>query len=266
MRHEEISRRLRSGQFVMDSDFDTWLPDSVRDASARYWTDVSVAIRVSRWLQARGAASVLDVGSGAGKFCVVGALSSRMSFTGLEQRGHLVDAAASLAERFGVSGRTRFVHGELGAVDFTRFDALYFYNPFGENAFPPSDWLDDTVEVSRTRLARDVATVERLLARMPVGSHLTTYNGCGARVPDSFALVHVKMAGLNPLRLWRKERESDDGGFWLEQEDSTLLRRHSAIELPTAKCGHSIDAESANRVECQHSDKEAPKVTAQGRG
>jgi SAM-dependent methyltransferase len=253
---EEISSRLRSGQFVVDSDFDAWLPDSVRRASARYWTQVGVAIRVSRWLQACGAASVLDVGSGAGKFCVVGALASRMSFTGLEQRDHLVDAADALAERFGVSGRARFVHGELAAVDFTQFDALYFYNPFGENAFPPSDWLDDTVEVSRARLARDVVTVERLLARMPVGSHLTTYNGCGARVPDSFELVHAKMAGLNLLRLWRKARENDDGGYWLEFEDSTLLRRPNSFALTPAKCGHTIGAESANPVECHSSGTE----------
>ena len=246
---EEISSRLRAGEFVVDADFDAWLPDSVRSPSARFWTQVGVAIRVSRWLQACGAASVLDVGSGAGKFCVVGALSSRMSFTGLEQRDHLVDAADALAGRFGVSGRTRFVRGELGAVDFTQFDALYFYNPFGENAFPPSDWLDDTVEVSRARLARDVEIVERSLARMPVGSHLTTYNGCGARVPDSFELVHAKMAGLNLLRLWRKARESHDGGYWLELEESTLRRRPNSFALRPARCRHTLGVAKANRID-----------------
>jgi hypothetical protein len=221
----EIACRLRAGQFVVDGDFDVWLPPAVRPPSGRYWTQVGVTMRISRWLEAHGVRSVLDVGSGAGKFCVVGALSSSsMAFTGVEQRGHLVDAAESLADRFGVATRTTFVHGDLDAVDFTRFGALYFYNPSGENMFPPGARLDDTVEVSRARFARDVETVQRLLERMPLGSYMVTYNGCGARIPDSFELVRARVAGNNLLRLWRKARARDHGGYWLELEEKTMLR------------------------------------------
>lgn len=224
MEPEEIAQRLRAGQFVVDGDFDVWLAPAARPLAERYWTQVGVTMRVSRWLEARGVTSVLDVGSGAGKFCVVGALSSRMTFTGVEQRGYLVDAAAELAERFGVAGRARFVRGDLDAVDFGDFDALYFYNPFGENMFPPRARLDNTVEVSRARFARDVETVRGLLGRMPRGSHMVTYNGCGARIPDTYELVRARVAGLNLLRLWHKARDGDDGGYWLELEETTIRR------------------------------------------
>jgi SAM-dependent methyltransferase len=220
---EEISGRLRAGQLVIDADFDVWLPDSVCRLSHRYWTQVGVTMRVSRWLQACGASTVLDVGSGAGKFCVIGALASGMSFTGVEQRGHLVDAARTLAARFGVTNRATFVHGDLDSVDFLPFDALYFYNPFGENIFPISERFDETVEISHARFARDVAKVECLLKRMPVGSHMVTYNSFGGRVPDSFDLALEKVAGINLLRLWRKAREEDTGRYWLELEDCTVL-------------------------------------------
>ena len=41
--------------------------------------------------------SVVDIGSGAGKFCVAAALGSGCRFTGLEQRPRLVAAARTLA-------------------------------------------------------------------------------------------------------------------------------------------------------------------------
>jgi hypothetical protein len=158
-----------------------------------------------------------------------------MLFTGVEQRQHLVDAARTLAARFGVLRQVSFVHGELEVVDPSRFDALYFYNPFGENIFPRSDRLDDTVEISHARFGRDVTTAERLLSRMSIDSYLVTYNGYGGRVPDSFDLIHAKVAGLNLLRLWRKTRDASEGSYWLELEDSTILRTGSRREPLSAQ-------------------------------
>jgi SAM-dependent methyltransferase len=223
MEPEDIKSRLRTGQLVLDAHFDEWLADAARPPSPRFWTQVGVAVRVAGWLRACGVSTVLDVGSGAGKFCVVGALSSDISFTGIEHRAHLVDGARMLAERFGVTRKATFVHGEVGRVDFAGFDAVYFYNPFGENLFPGAARLDHTVETGGTRFDRDVAISERLLRAMPLGTYVVTYNGYGGKVPDSFDLLRAKVAGVNMLRLWRKMREHDDGGYWREFEDSTAL-------------------------------------------
>ncbi len=228
---EQMGRLLRAGRPVSDADFDVWLPEEQRGVSLRFWTSVGVSARVARWLSDVGAERVLDVGSGVGKFCVVGALTTPLRFTGVEQRSHLVSIADDLARRFGVLERVSFVNGGLETLDFRDFDGLYFYNPFGENRFPEVDHLDSTVEVSRQRFARDVADVEYLIGRMPVGTHLATYNSYGGRVPDSFDLVHAKLAGMNLLRLWRKARPEGAGGYWLELEDATLLRKAGCTEL-----------------------------------
>jgi SAM-dependent methyltransferase len=218
---EDVRFRLRAGRVVPDGDFDAWLPEAMQRVSRRFWTPIDVTTRVSRWLSEAGARTVLDVGSGSGKFCVVGALRSSLRFTGLEHRGHLVDWARELSARFGVSERIDFVHGALDAVDFQQFDALYFYNPFGENVFPAYDHLDSSVEINRDRFNKEVAKVEHLLERMPVGSHLVTYNGYGGRVPDSYDLVHAKVACITPLRFWRKSREKLQSGYWLEVENES---------------------------------------------
>jgi hypothetical protein len=229
----EITTTIREGGIVLDSDFDAWLSESVRGVSSQYWTQVGVAIRAGHWLESFGARTVLDVGSGAGKFCVVGALSTEMAFTGLEQRAHLVCEARANAEIFQISERAAFVQGTLESVDFTAFDGLYFYNPFGENVFACSDRLDDTVEVSRARFERDVAEVTTLLSKMPIGSCMVTYHGCGARIPDSFDLVRARPAHTNLLRLWHKARSHGASGYWLELDDCTLHRPSSGLGLVT---------------------------------
>jgi SAM-dependent methyltransferase len=224
-KREEIGSRLRAGRLVADADFDVHLGHSLRHLSDRHWTPVGVAARVARWLaDCDGISRVLDVGSGAGKFCVVGALCGELRFTGVEQRDELVAAARLLASRFGVDRRTEFVHGALEAIDFHAYDALYFFNPFGENLLPWMDRVDHSVELSHGRFQRDVEQVERLIDGMPLGSHMVTYNGYGGRVPDSFDLVTAKMAGSNLLRLWRKASQSGSGGYWSELGDDTPLQ------------------------------------------
>ncbi len=215
---DEILEALRDGQRVEDRVFDRLLPMPLRKASYQYWTSVRVATRVGAWLRDGGARRVLDVGSGPGKLCVVGAITARIEFVGLEHRAHLVEAARHLATTFGVQHRVKFIQGDLEAFpDHDAFDALYLYNPFGENLFLPNDHLDDTVEISRARFHREIRRLETILMTLRPGTQVVTHNGFGGRFPGSYTLERSERAGVNPLRLWRQgERPSPDDQYWDE--------------------------------------------------
>lgn len=244
---EEIRERLRSGQLVSDHAFDFWLPDLARRHSIRHWTQVGVAARVAGWLAARGVSRVLDIGSGIGKFCVVGALSSDLAFVGVEHRRSLVETARCVAAMFDVEKRATFLHGDATEVEASAFDALYLYNPFEENLHPASVWIDQTVEVSRRRFTQSLSRVERLLSDRPSGSYVVTYNSFGGRIPDSYDLELSKVAGTNLLRLWRKTRDVDRGGCWLELEEATVLKTPEWCKR-SAK-GRKRDRESGREVQ-----------------
>lgn len=224
MNLQNVCRRMRGGLVVSDEEFDQHLPIAAQFSSPRWWTEVSVARQVSRWLSELGASSVLDVGAGVGKFCIVGALSSRLVFTGVEQRAHLVDVARGLADRAGVSDRAAFVHGDFGLMDFKTYDALYFYNPFGENLFPTVFQLDSAVELTPRKFERDRAKTTEGLRRMLAGSHVVTFNGCGAGIPDSYELMRREEINGKALRLWRKTRVDEGGRCWLEREMHEVQR------------------------------------------
>jgi hypothetical protein len=208
---ERIAAEIRRGRWPTDEEFDCCLQRELQEISVYYWSQLAVAACAARWLKQLGVETVVDIGSGAGKFCVAAALATRCRFVGVEQRTRLVLAADALAAAFGVSDRVRFERGTFGEDPTPTADVYYFYNPFGENLFPYEDRLDLEVELSSDRYVEHVSAAEELLRRAPVGTYLLTYNGFGGRVPTSYAPIMGERRLPCVLRMWQKTSELEHG-------------------------------------------------------
>ncbi len=196
-----ITHALRRRRLVVDRIFDDIFPYDVRTASSVHWTPVEVAMRAAQLLARDDRTTILDVGAGIGKFCIVAAASVKAPVRGIEHRAHFVDVARAAAARLKVD--VEFVHGTLDDEDPASVGGVYLFNPFGENLCSREDWLDDTVELSATRFARDVATTERFLRDARAGTRVVTYCGFGGRMPDAYALV-LRESRAGRLELWEK--------------------------------------------------------------
>lgn len=216
---------------LSDADLDGRLPADLRAHAHRHWTPVAIARLGVQWLREVGADSVLDLGSGVGKFCVAGACLSPLRFTGVEHRPHLVRAARDLAEALAVSDRVTFLEGDLSLGASLEGAALYLYNPFGENLLAPSGHLDATVTLNRRRFHRETRHLEGWLAHRPLGSWALTLNGFGGRMPDTWDLLRAQGTEVAPLRLWQRVRRADQGGYWLEGEEATVRRNALGEEV-----------------------------------
>ena len=206
-----VAQALRADACPEDAAFDRFLPRDLREVSEQYWTPLRVVKRAAEWLNELRIRTVVDIGSGAGKFCVAGALLTDARFIGLEHRRSLVESAHALAKAFGVSRRVSFIHGALGAVPTPRAEAYYLYNPFGDYWFDSSrDNSDPEVTFNHDRRKVDIAVVERLIRLSPVGTTVLTYNSFGGRMPESCDLLHLEWALPGALRLWRKQRDTAD--------------------------------------------------------
>jgi SAM-dependent methyltransferase len=202
----ELVRAIRIGRRPPDFMFDRFLPLELRLVSGQHWTPVDVAMRTAEWLSEFRIKSVLDVGSGSGKFCVLAALAGDAWFVGIEQRARLVRAARELAQQFGVSDRVEFIQAEFSDSSAPAAEAYYLFNPFGENLYGTCGQLDDQVELGGRRYRRDVAAVERLLAAAPAGTFVVTYNGFGGHLPNGYELLRVDRELPNVLSMWRKRK------------------------------------------------------------
>jgi SAM-dependent methyltransferase len=205
LRLEEVLSMLRIGQPVSDEDFDRIYPEWVRRASGTHWTPIEVARRAVHLLGVDNRTRVLDVGSGAGKFCLVGSLTSPGRFVGVEQRPRLV-AAAARAARSGRVERVQFIHGEALAIDWRDFDVFYLYGPFYEQVFDIQPAIEEPITRSEQRYHACIAETIEKLSSARAGTRVVTVNGFGAR-PAGYCQVASERMGQHLVQLWRK----DDG-------------------------------------------------------
>jgi hypothetical protein len=197
-----LARRLAEGELVPDSAFDEVFPLAARLRSRLYWTPVEIALRAAQMLATKPGRTIVDIGAGVGKFCLVAAATVRAEIRGVEHRPHLVGIAREAAAKLAVTAS--FTHGTLDDEDASRIDGIYLYNPFGENLCPAPDRLDATVPLGRDRFHDDVAATEKLLDRARVGTRVVTYCGFGGEMPFGYGLVSREYRGR--LELWVKDR------------------------------------------------------------
>jgi hypothetical protein len=198
---------MRAGSCPDDSSFDRFLPEPLRLVSPEYWTPLAVAKRAAEWADDLGFRTVVDIGSGAGKFCVAGALFSQCRFIGLERYSSLVASARTLVDLFDLDDRVSFVAGALGGVPTPIGDAYYFFNPFGEYWFGSDHPTEAGAQFSDRQYRSDVITAEDLLRCMPVGTCVLTYNGFGGHIPPGYELIRVDWQVPGALRLWKKQHD-----------------------------------------------------------
>jgi len=200
---QRVVSALQAGDVISDAFYDGLLSPRTRKLADRHWTPVRVAIRAAQLLTEGRATRVLDVGSGIGKLCFVGALTTPATFVGVEQRPWLVSEACTIARLLRVQ-RVRFVQGTLQQMNWAEFDAFYFFNPFYEN-------IDDTCVIDpNTRVGEDLfvkytAQVLDRLREAKEGTRVVTYHGLGVDLPSSYKLVTKEDVGSDSLCLWVKK-------------------------------------------------------------
>ena len=189
---------------IEDEKFEQIYPAEIRQLSALFWTPVAVAAEAARLLVVQPGTRVLDVGCGAGKFCIVAAMLTDGRFTGVEQRAELVAAAQNAAKTLGMTG-VEFLHANVMDVSFADYDAFYIFNPFEEHLHGYK--IDKAVALSPELFRRYTGYVSEQLAQRPLGTRVVTYMGYADDVPACYDCEATSFG--DDLKLWIKRRESD---------------------------------------------------------
>lgn len=146
---------------------------------------------------------MLDVGSGAGKLCLVGSLTTTGVFTGIEKDADLVKVARQIVRQHGIQ-RVHYVEGDALAADWTAFDAIYLFNPFANDVGVVGERLTNR-PVSEEDFLRLVRKTEEKLATLRSGTRVITYHGFGGTMPAGMAEHHAEVIGPGVLQVWVRE-------------------------------------------------------------
>ncbi len=191
---------------ISDRLFGDLLTVKSRRAARQHWTPIAVAKRAAELLTNGESCNVLDVGSGVGKFCIVGALTSKGNFLGVERRVALVREARELSHAFGIP-RVKFVCQEMGTLDWSGFDAIYLYNPFQENIDQTAQ-IDESFELTEEHYSDFVRTTQEKLAQTRLGTRVVTFHGFGGKFPAGYENTVREPWSGDFLELWVKRDSS----------------------------------------------------------
>ncbi len=189
-----------------DDIFDHLLPRRMQMKSAVHFTPVAVAKHAAQLLAPRPGMRVLDVGAGPGKFCVVAAREvPHATFVGVEMRPHMVVTARKLAARAKLEN-VSFIEANAMDIDWSAFDAFYFYNPFAEQLHDRGFALDRSLELDPAKFVEYVAGARQRLSVAAIGTRVVTYHSFGAPAPRGYDFIESHTVGTDRLELWVKTR------------------------------------------------------------
>ena len=185
---------------ISDEEFNKIYHQDIRSFATRHWTPIAIAKQAAEYLVGIPGTKVLDIGSGAGKFCMVGASYTRGFFTGVEVRKYFFETSQRLLESYRFSN-VKFIQSNITKIDFKNYDAFYFFNPFHEN-IDSSAIIDHSVETGIYLYNIYTNYVHEQLVKKRIGTRLVTYHGQMSEIPSSYKLIRADYN--NKLNFWEK--------------------------------------------------------------
>ncbi|MEO8823263.1 MAG: methyltransferase domain-containing protein [Ginsengibacter sp.] len=187
--------------FASDLNFNSLFPELIQEAAEKHWTRIEVAKKAAAFLATSAESKVLDIGSGAGKFCLVAAHEHPLThFYGVEQRQNLVDISNDLAKELELDN-VLFICDNICNVDFEKYNHFYFYNSFYENV-PGTQKIDYSIKYSEDLYNFYNRYLCKQLDKMPSGTRLVTYHSFGSEIPAGYEVVHTDYSEF--LKFWIK--------------------------------------------------------------
>jgi SAM-dependent methyltransferase len=188
--------------FAEETQFSQLYSQFIQQLDKENWSPLIVTNKAADFLANKPHVKILDIGSGAGKFCLAGAYYKPSAFFyGVEQREYLVDAAKSVKEKLGILN-VEFIHKNFTQINFKEYDNFYFYNSFFEN-LDGVEKIDDTIDYSTELYDYYNLYLRRNLDEMPVGTRLVTFKSLEQEIPKGWVLAAAEID--NQLRFWIKE-------------------------------------------------------------
>jgi predicted RNA methylase len=198
-----IIESIRSGfSSIDDKIFDKYVyPEKIQKISSVHWTPISIAMKASDLLVKNEMDRVLDIGSGAGKFCVIGALYTKGTFHGVEQRRVLHIISKKLIKEFEVTN-VKFIHSNIDRIKFSDYNAFYFFNPFEENIYTKNR-IDDNVLLSFSKYMQYTIYVRNEFEKLPINTRIVTYCSDHEMIPSGY--IQQYQNSNDRLSLWVKK-------------------------------------------------------------
>lgn len=198
-------KKINVGERMTDAFWDSFLPKNFQTLSPFQWTPISVVERTWEYLQTDMPESIVDLGSGVGKFCIYLSLLSKAAIriAGVEDRKDLVLVSESLKE-----------HWNTPKVEFQNINFLkqfpyghshyYCFNPLYET-MKGIHSIDTQKEKSANQFLKDLQTLKQNLLLLKPKTKLITFHGFGGNYLPGFRVIIKEEIAGGEYIVWERE-------------------------------------------------------------
>ncbi|GBF42135.1 hypothetical protein LPTSP2_14210 [Leptospira ellinghausenii] len=190
---------------MTDEIWDSLLPNEYRVLSPYQWTPIEIIRFTWEYLKTQSVYSVMDLGSGVGKFCLNLVQFANGSFPvyGVEDRKGLVTVSEKLMLKLKITGVT-FTQSDF-LVNFPYGHSHYYvFNPLYE-LMKGEHSIDFKKEKSAIEFIKNIQILKHHLYQCKKGTQVITYHGFGGSVLPGYKIVKKKEWELGEWMVWEKE-------------------------------------------------------------
>ena len=196
-----VDYSTNTAHFCSDAAFNKLYPLPIQALAEKHWTPLHVIKKAVNFLAAEDNARILDIGSGAGKFCLAAAhFKPNAFYYGIEQRKKLVMDAETTKEILQLVN-VSFINGNFTQLDFRNYDHFYFFNSFYEN-LADTVKIDESIAYSEELYDYYNRYLYKQLEQKRAGTRLVTFHSMENEVPARYHVVGSDEESL--LKYWIK--------------------------------------------------------------
>lgn len=174
--------------FQNDETFDQQFSSRIKKLSKIHWSPLNIVKTAASFLAPQPGSKVIDIGSGAGKFCIAAAhYCPQAEFYGIEQRKNLYLTSKRLKTLSGLNN-VHFTHGDFTEINLKDYDGIYFFNSFAENLCSYGR-IDNSIQYSPSLYNYYANYLYKILEEKPIGTRLATYHVDENEIPASYRLI-----------------------------------------------------------------------------
>ncbi|HWW37985.1 methyltransferase domain-containing protein [Pedobacter sp.] len=171
-----------------DETFDLQFSSRIQKLSKIHWSPLNIIKVAATFLAPQPGSKIIDIGSGAGKFCIAAAhYCPEAEFYGIEQRKNLYHISQRLKKISGLSN-VHFTHGDFTEINLKDYNGIYFFNSFAEN-LSSYGRIDNSIQYSPSLYNYYANYLYKILEEKPIGTRLVTYHVDENEIPTSYRLT-----------------------------------------------------------------------------